>query len=110
MMAGIRLTAATLFALASLTPARADDWPQWMGPTRDGVWREGGVLSQFPAGGPKVLWRVPVAGGYAGPAVAAGRVYVFDYQSTDGVSNDPGQRGPRQGKERVLCLSAADGK
>ena len=49
---------------------RADDWPQWMGPQRDGVWRETGVLTKFPADGPKVLWRAKVAGGYAGPAVA----------------------------------------
>ena len=37
--------------------ARADDWPQWLGPQRDGVWRETGLLEKFPKGGPKVLWR-----------------------------------------------------
>ena len=50
--------------------AAADDWPQWMGPQRDDVWRETGILPKFPEGGPKVLWRVPIAGGFAGPAVA----------------------------------------
>ena len=35
-------------------PALADDWPQWMGPKRDNVWRETGILDKFPAGGPKV--------------------------------------------------------
>ena len=41
----------------------ADDWPQWMGPKRDNVWREEGVLQRFPEGGPQVVWRAPVAGG-----------------------------------------------
>src|SRR5436309_322229 len=59
--------------------ARADDWPQWMGPDRDDVWKENGILEKFPAGGPKFLWRVKIAGGYAGPAVAAGKVYVPDF-------------------------------
>ena len=47
----------------------ASDWPQWMGPNRDNVWQEEGLLETFPEGGPKVVWRVPVAGGYSGPAV-----------------------------------------
>ena len=50
-----------------------------MGPKRDNVWREDGIVEKFPPGGPKVLWRTPVAGGYAGPAVAGGKVYVTDY-------------------------------
>ena len=61
------------------TFAHAADWPQWMGPGRDNVWREDGVLERFPDGGPKVLWRAPVAGGFAGPAVAEGRVFLMDF-------------------------------
>ena len=53
--------------------AVAEDWPQWMGPGRDNVWREDGLLDAFPAAGPTVLWRTAIAGGYAGPAIAAGR-------------------------------------
>ena len=45
--------------------ALADDWPQWLGAKRDGVWRESGILKEFPDGGPKVNWRVPIGGGYA---------------------------------------------
>jgi outer membrane protein assembly factor BamB len=89
----------------------ADDWPQWMGPTRDDQWRETGILDKFPAEGPKILWRTPIAGGYAGPAVANGRVYVTDYVRDSGdASNDPGARAESQGLERVLCLDAATGK
>jgi hypothetical protein len=39
------------------TPLHADSWPQWLGPQRDGVWREKGILETFPEGGPKRIWR-----------------------------------------------------
>jgi hypothetical protein len=91
-----RMGMVSLALLLTLAPTvHADDWPQWLGPQRDGVWRESGILSKFPAGGPKVRWRTPIAGGYAGPAVANGRVYVHDRPAD---------------KKRVLCLSEADGK
>jgi outer membrane protein assembly factor BamB len=93
--------------------ARADDWPQWLGPKRDGVWREKGILDKFPAKGPKVLWRTPVARGYAGPAVAGGRVYLLDFQPAEG-ARDPGKNPfnatKLDGKERVLCLDEKTGK
>jgi outer membrane protein assembly factor BamB len=95
-----------LLVLALLPAAAcADDWPQWLGPRRDGVWREKGILEKFPSGGPKVVWRTPIGGGYAGPAVAGGRVYVTDRVLAPGVKR---LNGP--GKERVLCLDAANGK
>jgi outer membrane protein assembly factor BamB len=100
-------------SLALAAPAaRADDWPQWLGPQRDGVWRETGTLDKFPAGGPKVLWRTPIQGGYAGPAVAAGRVYVADHVTDADLRklNNPMGRPKVAGKERVLCLDAKDGK
>lgn len=90
----------------------ADDWPQWLGPRRDSVWRETGVLEQFPAAGPSVLWRAPVGPGYSGPVVAKGRVYVTDRQLASDVTKpaDPFQRGSLGGVERVLCMNEADGK
>jgi outer membrane protein assembly factor BamB len=96
-------------------PARADDWPQWLGPRRDGVWREDGILDKFPPGGPKVLWRTPIGSGYAGPAVVGGRVYVTDRVLKRGVKNptDGFARGATAGlagSERVLCLDEATGK
>jgi outer membrane protein assembly factor BamB len=96
--------------LACLASARGDDWPQWMGPRRDAVWREPGVARAIPAAGLPVKWRVPVQGGYAGPAVADGRVYVFDYVRRAGeITNSPGDRTVLEGSERVLCLDAATG-
>jgi outer membrane protein assembly factor BamB len=91
--------------------AFADDWPQWMGPQRDGVWRETGIVQTFPAGGPPVRWRVKIGGGYAGPAVVGDRVFVTDKQLVGGASDggNPFARGRTSAIERVLCLSDADG-
>ena len=103
------IVAALLFSTASL--AFGEDWPQWMGPQRDGVWNETGILEKFPASGAKVKWRQPVSLGYAGPAVVGNQVFVFDYVLNDGtVKNDPGGRVDLQGKERLQCLDAETGK
>jgi outer membrane protein assembly factor BamB len=56
----------------------ADDWPEWRGKGRLGVWNETGILDTLPAGGLPVSWRTPIYAGYAGPAVADGRVFVTD--------------------------------
>ena len=91
---------------------RADDWPQWLGPQRDGIWRETGILQKFPEGGPRLRWRIPAGGGYSGPAVANGRVYLTDRQLAPTASNpaDPFARGLIPGTERVLCLDEKTGK
>jgi outer membrane protein assembly factor BamB len=100
------------FAALATVSLRADDWPQWLGPQRDGVWRETGILEKFPTDGLKVRWRAPIGGGYTGPAVANGRVYVMDRQLAQGASNPSNafSRGEIPGTERVLCLNEADGK
>lgn len=77
--------------------ASAAEWPQWRGVHRDGVWREAGIVERFEGKELKPLWRTPINPGYAGPAVAAGRVYV-----TDRVAD--------KNLERVHCLDAASGK
>jgi outer membrane protein assembly factor BamB len=91
-------------------PLLADEWPQWMGPGRDNVWREDGVLEALPAAGPRVVWRVPIAGGYAGAAVAGGRVFVTDYVTAADVKVANFERKTSTGTERVLCLEEATGK
>lgn len=64
-----------LLALLVLTaPLTADDWPQILGPTRDGVYKGAPLAATWPAAGPKVLWRKQVGEGFAGPAVAGGRL------------------------------------
>jgi outer membrane protein assembly factor BamB len=64
------------FALAA--PLVAADWPEWRGAGRRGEWRETGILERFPESGLKVRWRTPIKSGFAGPAVAGGRVFVID--------------------------------
>ncbi len=100
---------AALFAVALL---RADDWPQWLGPKRDAVWRETGVVEKFRPEGLKVRWRQNIGGGYSGPAMANGRVYVMDRQLARGAANPQNafSRGEIPGTERVLCFNEADGK
>lgn len=105
------LTLVVLWRVA-LGTSFADDWPQWMGPRRDGVWRESGILERFDTNGPPVRWRVPVRAGYVGPAVADGRVYLLDREAGKPPER---QRGDRSlptipGNERVLCLDAATGR
>jgi hypothetical protein len=77
----------------------AEDWPQWRGSGRDGVWHETGIRETFPPEGLPVRWRAPVGYGFSSPMVAEGRVYV-----TDALLDKPRVRG------RVLCLEEATGK
>jgi len=90
-----------VFALLLVTAARlqAVDWPQYRGALADGVWTETGIVQKFPASGLKMLWRSPIKGGYTGPSVANGRVYVTDFVYT---------RRPR-GTERALALDEQTG-
>ena len=103
--------ALVFFSLTS-SPLRADDWPQWLGPQRDAVWRETGIVEKFPESGLKFRWRNPLGAGYSGPAVAKGRVYVMDRQLATGTTNPANAfaRGEIAGRERVVCLNEADGK
>lgn len=84
------------------TQVRADDWPQWGGPQRDAVWRETGIVDTLPAvdaasGMLPRVWTAKIGSGYAGPAVAEGRVFV-----TDRIAD--------KNLERVLCFDAESGK
>ena len=95
----------------ALNPARAEDWPRWLGAQSDSHWKESGLLAKFPASGPIIKWRVPVRWGYSGPAVAAGKVFVMDYDITDGKPDaNPGGRTKIKGQERVRAFDSATGK
>ena len=92
--------------------AVADDWPQYLGPKRDGIWRETGIVDKFPAGGPTVLWRKPCGMGYAGPAVTQGKVFLPDRVLGDSAKNpdNPFQRVGVEGVDRLLCLDEKTGE
>ena len=95
----LRIYSAALGALLiGLSQAHADDWPQWRGPDRDGVWHESGLVEKFAGPEVPIVWRAPIASGYSGPTVYQGRVYVTDRLVE-----------PKQ-QERVHCFDAATGK
>lgn len=101
-----------ILAVLTLVSSVAEDWPQWLGPKRDGVWSESGIIEKFPASGPKIRWRASVGAGYSGPSVAQGRVYLTDRKLKPGAAGqaNPFDRTKIDGTERVLCLNEADGK
>lgn len=107
-----RLFFVVFLLLCSFAISRGDDWPQWLGPKRDGVWRENGLVDRFPKEGVKILWRTPVGGGYAGPAVAGGRVFVMDHLLAEPgkAPASPWSRATVPGVERVLCVDEKSGK
>lgn len=80
-----------------VSPTFADDWPQWRGVNRDGVWHETGIIEKFDEPQVSIRWRVPVSSGYSGPTVADGRVFVTDRVAA------PAQI------ERVHCFDAESG-
>ncbi len=77
--------------------ASATDWPQWRGPSRDGISQEKGLLKQWPAEGPKLVWhQTNIGSGYAAPSVVGSRIFVL---GNEGLENEFAQ-----------ALSAPDGK
>jgi outer membrane protein assembly factor BamB len=82
------------FLLVFTISAWAEDWPQILGPRRDGTY-VGAIASTWPKEGPNRVWEIAVGEGFAGPAVADGKVFLFQ----------------RKGEEEKLeCLDAANGK
>jgi outer membrane protein assembly factor BamB len=77
--------------------AIADQWPQWRGPGRDGVWNEKGIIQKFDKPRLEVKWQAKISNGYSGPTVADSRVYI-----TDRITK-PSQM------ERVHCFDAITG-
>src|SRR5262245_13621112 len=86
---------AALLGLAST--GRADDWPGYRGGgERDNRSRETGLLASWPADGPPLAWTYSDTGvGYAGPAIAAGRLYIL---------------GGRGDQELLIALNLSDAK
>ena len=85
--------AAVLLSVAVLHGA---DWPQWQGPNRTRVSPETGLLKEWPASGPPIVWTATgVGGGYGSMAIAGDRVFV---------------QGVRGRNSAVIALNRADGK
>jgi outer membrane protein assembly factor BamB len=117
------LSSATAFAQSP----GAFDWPQWQGPDRNAVSREGGLLKEWPKAGPPLAWKIKgLGGGYSAPSIAAGRIFgmsnrgadevVWALSETDGKTLWTTRLGPAfpqrrpQGKEGPACTPTVDGE
>lgn len=91
------MLARTILLCSLLFPAclSAADWPQFLGPQRNGISAETGLLDQWPAEGPREVWRVPGGVGMSGLAVSNGCVVTMVQ---------------RDGQQRMLALDAKTGK
>ena len=90
----LALAAVTL--LMSVQLASGQNWPQWRGPNRDGISKETGLLKQWPADGPPLVWKATGAGrGYSSFSIANGKLYTM---------------GLRGNREFVIAFDIATGK
>jgi outer membrane protein assembly factor BamB len=92
--ASLLQTLAALLATAALQ-LQAGDWPQFLGPERNGATAETNLASGWPKEGPPILWARKVGQGFSGPVVSAGRLILFDRIGD---------------KETAECLDAKTGK
>jgi outer membrane protein assembly factor BamB len=118
--------------------AQAGDWPQWRGPNREAVSTEKGLLQEWPADGPKLVWSLRGLGkGFSTVAIAGGKLFTLGnadgqclmaYDLSDqkrlwktkiGPANDDPHSTPTVDGDRVYafgtaadlaCVDAADGK
>jgi outer membrane protein assembly factor BamB len=72
----VMLTAVVLMVVAC--SSLAADWPQYLGPNRNGTSDQKGLLRSWPESGPEVLWTVAVGKGFGGPVIKDGKVYLLD--------------------------------
>lgn len=102
-----RLAKLAVTELPTPAPLRTGlgDWPQWRGPNRDGLSWESGLLTAWPAGGPRVIWKQPIGRGFSSVAVADGRLYTMAEET---VEAGPGTSPFHQ--EVVICLDAGTGR
>jgi outer membrane protein assembly factor BamB len=112
---GLWIGMLAILALAPLS-APALDWPQWLGPDRDGISKETGLAKSWPKEGPKLVWQAPLEQGYSSMIVVGNRLYTqyqkdekqyvaeFDtangkelwkFQTGDAVHTGPDWPGPR---------------
>ena len=85
----------TLAGICSTATAFASDWPQFLGPTRNGVYAGTDLAEAWPKDGPPVVWQRKVGQGFSGPVVASGKVILFDRV---------------EDKETVECMEGQTGK
>ena len=85
-----------IILLACVSDIYAQDWPQYLGPDRNGVSAQKGILRSWPQQGPEILWTVNVGIGFGGPVVKDGKVYLLDRDDKVG--------------DKLRCLDLSNGK
>jgi len=107
--------------------AASFDWPQWLGPDRNAMSKERGLLQQWPKDGPPLAWKIKgIGSGYGGPSIAAERIYGMSNRGADefvwSLSEMEGKElwatrlgpalteGMPQGKEGTGCTPTVDGE
>ena len=112
------ILAAALALFLPLLPVPAQDWPQYLGPTRNNVSPERNILTTLPEGGIKPSWQVKLTTGHGGASVYEGLVYLLDGRK-EVVEEKKGEEGEGKAKkarprvkrwEVLLCLTLAEGK
>ena len=98
----VRCLAVAGCVLLMAPAAFANDWPEWRGTGRAGVWSETGIVQELPVE-LMVKWRVSVNSGFSGPAVVDGRVFITDW------AEDPASR-TMDGTERAIALDEETGE
>src|SRR5438445_660028 len=93
---GLLLATASAADVAPRGSTISADWPQWRGPSRDGISPDTGLIKDWSVQQPKLLWTAEGIGeGFASVSLVGGRIYTT---------------GSRDGGQAVTCLSASDGK
>jgi len=88
----------TIFALFFICMANVhtQDWPQYLGPTRNSISPQKNLLRSWPENGPAVVWTVDVGIGFGGPVVKDGKIYLLDRDDQVG--------------DNLRCFDLSDGK
>ncbi len=66
-----------LVAVLSTAALSAQDWPQILGPNRNGIYTGPPIVPSFPRSGPPQMWTREVGAGFAGPVVSGNRLVLF---------------------------------
>lgn len=72
-----RFDLACLCGLLWISSVWGGDWPQLLGPERNGISTETGLVQSWPKQGPPVLWEKEVGAGFSGPVVAGEWLILF---------------------------------
>lgn len=84
-----------MILMHTVSVACSQDWPQYLGPNRNSITDQKGLMRTWPAEGPKILWTASVGIGYGGPVIKDGKVYILDRDDATG--------------DKLRCLDLSNG-